>query len=364
MAGASSDEATRASLLADVLAHPHDDGPRVVLADWLTERGDPRGELIVLQLALARPAIGARAYVYRHRGEERTEDQAVIEARVTKLLKKHQATWLAPFRPSIRTWRWRRGFADWFEADAAKLLAGLATLAAHTPIAHVKLTGTKGTLPALCARPELMAVESLDLHEQRLGPADARALGAAPFVALRTLDLWGNPLGDDGLAALVASPHLAGLEHLHLYKCGLSKASLVALSRAPCLPTLRTLDLDELEGCDAEVGTLLARGEELRDLRLGSAVLTDELLEAIAATPAFARLERLVLPGVTWQMRGADPALRDRHTPRGARALLESPHLRSLRRVVGLFELESTGPLGVDGELGRAFRVRFGDDAI
>jgi uncharacterized protein (TIGR02996 family) len=358
----SDDTATHARLLTEVLAHPRDDGPRMVLADWLAEHDDPRGEFIVLQLALAKPVIGARAYVYRHRGEERTEQQDELEARVKRLLKQHQAEWLAPFRPYIRTWQWRRGFADWFEADAAKFLEGIAVTAKHTPIAHAKLTGMKkGVLAGLCARDELVHVESLDLHEQRIGPKDAPALGTARFAALRSLDLWGNPLGDAGLAAIIASPYLAGLEHLHLYKCGLTKASLVALSRAPCLASLQTLDLHELEGCDAEVGTLLARGEHLRKLRLGATVLTDEILLAIAGTPAFARLEELVLPNVSWQMQRANPELRDLHTVRGARAILESPHLRSLKRVVGLFEYEGTGPLGAKSSLAREFQLRFGE---
>lgn len=37
-------------LLAAVYAAPHDDAPRLVLADFLLEKGDPRGELIALQL--------------------------------------------------------------------------------------------------------------------------------------------------------------------------------------------------------------------------------------------------------------------------------------------------------------------------
>lgn len=37
-------------LLAEIFAAPDDDGPRAVYADWLSERGDPRGEFITLQL--------------------------------------------------------------------------------------------------------------------------------------------------------------------------------------------------------------------------------------------------------------------------------------------------------------------------
>jgi hypothetical protein len=144
----------------------------------------------------------------------------------------------------------------------------------------------------------------------------------------------------------------------------LTRASLEALSRAPCLPTLKTLDLNALEGCDASVGTLLSRATSLRELSLGDAVLTDEILEAIAANPGFGQLETLTLPHVSWRMKRDDPNARDLHTERGARAVLESPHLRSLKRVHGIFEYESTGPLGDQSLLADTFRKRFGADAV
>src|SRR6516162_10276737 len=37
-----------------ILANLTDDGPRLVYADWLEERGDPRGEFLRLQTALTR----------------------------------------------------------------------------------------------------------------------------------------------------------------------------------------------------------------------------------------------------------------------------------------------------------------------
>jgi hypothetical protein len=47
-------------------------------------------------------------------------------------------------------------------------------------------------------------------------------------------------------------------------------------------------------------------------------------------------------------------------TPSAAHALLESPHLRSLKRLVGVFEEEATGPLDQASALADAFRARFG----
>lgn len=47
-------------LLQAVLDDPGDDAPRLVLADWLEERGDPRGEFIRVQVALAPVDVRAR----------------------------------------------------------------------------------------------------------------------------------------------------------------------------------------------------------------------------------------------------------------------------------------------------------------
>jgi uncharacterized protein (TIGR02996 family) len=45
-------------LVAAIYADPDDDAPRHVLADYLSDRGDPRGEFISLQLARGRKRIG------------------------------------------------------------------------------------------------------------------------------------------------------------------------------------------------------------------------------------------------------------------------------------------------------------------
>ncbi|MFO0550189.1 MAG: TIGR02996 domain-containing protein [Polyangiaceae bacterium] len=68
-------------LFAEVYAHPDDDAPRAVLADFLQARGDPRGELIALQL---RPELDARA-----------------RARLEELLAEPERSWLGPLDPVL-----------------------------------------------------------------------------------------------------------------------------------------------------------------------------------------------------------------------------------------------------------------------
>jgi uncharacterized protein (TIGR02996 family) len=49
-----------AAFLAAIRAAP-DDGPRQVYADWLVQRGDPRGEMINIQCELGRGTDRAAA---------------------------------------------------------------------------------------------------------------------------------------------------------------------------------------------------------------------------------------------------------------------------------------------------------------
>ena len=69
-------------LLAEVLADPEADAPRMVYADWLTQAGDPRGEFIALQLERDRLGEGAPAQLAERKAE---------------LLKKHKKAWVGEF---------------------------------------------------------------------------------------------------------------------------------------------------------------------------------------------------------------------------------------------------------------------------
>jgi uncharacterized protein (TIGR02996 family) len=75
-------------LLAEILANPDDDGLRQVFGDALLERGDPRGELIALQLSGKNPA------------------------RAAKLLEKHGRAWLGVLADHAhpRNVKFERGF--------------------------------------------------------------------------------------------------------------------------------------------------------------------------------------------------------------------------------------------------------------
>jgi uncharacterized protein (TIGR02996 family) len=118
MRGASSRDEERA-LLAAVVAQPHEDGPRLVYADWLAERGDPRGEFISLQCAL-------------ERSTKRSPPSPELTERARALLAAHRATWEPKLGPDF-SWHFHRGFVWGVEATASQLLGTGASLLSTAP---------------------------------------------------------------------------------------------------------------------------------------------------------------------------------------------------------------------------------------
>jgi predicted DNA-binding WGR domain protein len=134
---------------------------RVVLADRLTEAGDPRGELILVQRALA----------------DRPDDPRLLEAE-QRLLRTHGPRWLGSPHPDVR-FVWQDGYIDAVElpttVDAAGELSGLVA------------TGSLGALRSLRVRSD--RVEGV-----------VEVLVRNPWPHLRTLALAGDddvraPLG-------------------------------------------------------------------------------------------------------------------------------------------------------------------------
>jgi hypothetical protein len=124
---------------------------------------------------------------------------------------------------------------------------------------HVGDAGTS-ELAAALGRGALPRLKTLKLYNAAIG--DAALVALAPTLrrlpALEHLSLWGNPLGDEGLAALVAPPPPAGapppptgvltkLKLLNLTSTQITDAGCAALSAAldsGVLPALKTLYLD------------------------------------------------------------------------------------------------------------------------
>jgi uncharacterized protein (TIGR02996 family) len=327
-------------LFAAILAAPAEDEPRLVYADWLVERGDPRGELIQLQCTLGRVLRGATLYSGAVKGT-----RAELEAREKALLKKHQKAWLAPIRPWIRTWTWHRGFVDSVVADAVKFLDHAAEIFAATPLLGAQLT----RLPAkevarVAATAELGRLERFDLSQNRIGPKAMRSLVGPVLGAMADLDLWGNPLAGEGLEALATVP-FTRLRRLRLATCKAQGTGVAALAKAPWFGALEALDLRFNDEVGPLAAAAIARaGTSLRALDVSKCCVGDEGAVALASSPAMAHLEALWIFG-----NGVGD--------HGAVALIESPHLVKLKHVVGLVGYGSTLSPEVAARLKERFDV-------
>lgn len=121
-AGAKDARAGEDALLAAVWADPQDDSPRQVYADFLSERGNPRGEFITLQLADATGTLDAAG-----------------KKRMKELLKKHARDFLGPLQPAITltNLRFERGFVAHCEL-ADKMSPQIQALETHPAWSTVK----------------------------------------------------------------------------------------------------------------------------------------------------------------------------------------------------------------------------------
>jgi uncharacterized protein (TIGR02996 family) len=249
---------TDTDFLNDILANPDAGGPRLRYADWLTQRGDPRGEFIHLQCELEDPADARHAEELRVRSGE--------------LLRRYGEGWVPAAPPRLLGHRFRRGFVEEVKIEAEEFLAHADALFASAPVRVLTLVspgrlmrriaalpvlvrlraltlrGDAAITPAVKAiaySPHLTLLTSLTLRDCGVGPATAWALASSPTLAsLSRLDLGANSLRDEGVLPLASSPRLANLDTLLLDYNRIRDGGAFALSNSPHLTRLRVLNLD------------------------------------------------------------------------------------------------------------------------
>src|SRR5262245_20198272 len=101
-----------AALLDEIRARPDDDGPRLVFADALTDRGDPWGELIVAGCEVARLA---------REGVVDSQRRRALQQRCHEIRKQRWQERSLAFDASLE-----RGFCTWVELsdDEASQIEG------------------------------------------------------------------------------------------------------------------------------------------------------------------------------------------------------------------------------------------------
>jgi uncharacterized protein (TIGR02996 family) len=289
-----------------------DDGPRLIFADWLDERGDPRGEFIRLQCALAHlSADDPRCEALRNREQE--------------LKDAHLADWTKNL-PGLDTGcEFRRGLLETVTIDAQTFVERGQDLFRMGPIRRVLFRNAAKCFVALMDSKWLGQIRELDLTNCSLGNNDITLLARARQLSrLEVLGLGFNHLTDQSLRTLADVSHLVDLRELSLNdNRQISTPGVRALADSPNFGNLRLLDLSG-NGLSETALKVLINGEHLKRLEalaLQTNNIGDGGVEALAHSELLGR------------MLTRSPVLdlsRNNIGPLGARALAESPLLEPL----------------------------------
>jgi uncharacterized protein (TIGR02996 family) len=219
------------AFLQRIRAYPDDDAQRLIFADWLDEQGDPRGQFIRVQLALADLPADA-------------PERAQLVSAERALLTEHREAWEAPFRGLANGPVFRRGFVDEVKVDAKQFIRTAPDLFTAAPVRHIHLLDVSDGLPGVLQCPFLSRLSALTVHGQHTGEPLARAVARSEHLSgLRRLALTRNRFTDDAAEHLARSPYLTNLEELDLSENEIGETGARALAAAPVLGKLRSLEM-------------------------------------------------------------------------------------------------------------------------
>ena len=224
--------------VAAVRAEWDDDLPRLIYADYLEERGDPRGEFIRTQVELSQTL------------DDNPRRQELLD-RESKLLKKHQCDWLGSLDEELIQWDFRRGFLE-VSLSVNRFLDGEHAWLDGPTVAGVSVYADKALPPGLLARfiesPRAAHVHSLNLGFEWIKDAGLAMIAEGQhFATLLTLMLGNNGLTDEGAIMLAGSQNLPSLRCLWLRSNLIGDEGVAAIAQSQSMANLRQLDLTNNE---------------------------------------------------------------------------------------------------------------------
>jgi uncharacterized protein (TIGR02996 family) len=327
----------RESFLQAIRANPDDDHLRLIYADWLEERGDPRGEFIRVQIELQDRDLSPRRRI----------DLLVRE---NELLEAHRVEWLRPLGDLQETGQFMRGFLWKVVLDPRSFLDRAGEMFAWETIEALVLRGVGTEIDRILSSAHLLKVRCLWLTREGLDDVAVTKLAdSANCQSLKGLFLEANHFGIPGARAIAASGHLAQLVLLNCSYNPIEDLGLQALASSARLRKLRDLSLSH---CGIGPSGIRALGrsvllEQLRELHLGNNPLGNEGVRALTRAPGLASLTVLDLQGTLMDSIGVQALAGSRYAENlqrlnlcnnpiseaGVRALADSPYLTELREL-------------------------------
>lgn len=220
------------ALLRAILDDPEDDAPRLVYADWLEERGD-----------MARAAfIRAQIQLTRLPPDDPDRDRLVQTERTLWNANRH--TWGSWIPPWAKYERFRRGFLEKIQCDAADFLSRTDDVRHKTPLLAVQLEGA-GELVVPVSRSRILeGLRALTLSVSRVPQGTWQHLTECAYLtSLTELDFTSNAFAEELIGALIASEAFPSLQTLRLKWMAIGDEQMVRLVGSKWARRLRALDL-------------------------------------------------------------------------------------------------------------------------
>lgn len=290
----------RDALEAAIDAAPDDAARYAVLGDWYLQLGDPRGELIALQLT----ARSSKA--------QRDREAALLITRGIRIAQTQRAQWRWGFVHTlffglVQHAAWEEHRDDWTTTLLAPALShpscrflrelvvdaspgddALRFLSSQPPRLLEGLTLTSNELDLAHLRPGLSRLTRLSLYAQLIVPA------AMPLPVLRELSLPVDAMTIGGLSIVLGA--LPSLRRLTL-------SSLEKFDREAIFPVTQLTGLESLtlraEKTDRSAVDAIAASpllDSLRSLDVSRSGMTEEAAHRLLAlAPKFARLDSLMM---------------------------------------------------------------------
>ncbi|MEO8699130.1 MAG: TIGR02996 domain-containing protein [Kofleriaceae bacterium] len=268
-----------AGLLEQIIASPADDEPRLVLADVLLQRGEPRGELIAIQCLLEKlPA--------------RDPQRPALRRRERRLIAAHETRWKQELGLGERCFvTFRRGFVEtldwrsegpvpetlWRQTPLRELAMGDCELPSHVALARLErlrlshASMDRAWWTELAERLDSSALASLAIGHARSLEPDGLATLLSLLPSLRELDVRDlafeypgrrAPLADAAaeIVADAACPELRAIAVAHLSQQG--------VRRIVEAPWFASVESAAIESSEIEDGIFEVFGPELRRVSL------------------------------------------------------------------------------------------------
>ena len=300
--------------LDEILANPADVTPRLIFADWLEERDDPRAEFIRVQCELA---------------ELTAEDERrpAVRKRESELLGTNNAIPHTDLPPSVWSRRYQRGFVERVAMSVSDFVADRKRLFAAAPIRHLHLRQGAGRMRELGECRELQNVTELELGGCEIGDGDLVGLCSSPFLSsLEFLNVANNQLTDTAVSALADSSRLPRLSRLDLSgNREIGNRGLRALGRSATITRLRQLCMNECGFDDDAFLDFIQSTNSLsiEVLTLVGNALSDAAMVGIATSPTLRNLKYLATSSSIDATRSA-----------GISALANSENCRGIQRLI------------------------------